>query len=197
SISHFFSRYKKLAIMESSLEKGDTVIVFCCRTGLDFPPILKKIGKEGRIIGIDFSSVMLKKAREKIRKNNWQNIELIEDDVTQLKNANNFKADAGVCTLGKTIIPNFKLAIHNLLSSVKYQGEIIIGDIQLASGWQGRLNPFTLFLSKRYGGTFEGHQNSLILNDMLTKELSDIRKKEFFFKSYYYCIGKKSNHVYR
>ncbi|MBN2009179.1 class I SAM-dependent methyltransferase [candidate division KSB1 bacterium] len=59
-ISHFFGKYKKLAFKQSSLKPGNRVLVFCCGTGLDFSHILKIIGPEGKIIGVDFSSVMLK-----------------------------------------------------------------------------------------------------------------------------------------
>ena len=62
--------------------------------------------------------------------------------------------------------------------------------MQLASGWFARLNPLTIFLSKKYGGTYEGHQNSRELCSMMKKELTDVRKREFFFKAYFYCIGK-------
>ena len=89
-----------------------------------------------------------------------------------------------------SIIPEYKSAYYNLFSYVKKQGEIIIGDMQLASGWLARLNPLTIFLSKKYGGTYEGHKNSIELRSMMKKELTEIREREFFFKSYFYCIGK-------
>ncbi|KKM17800.1 hypothetical protein LCGC14_1672130 [marine sediment metagenome] len=68
-----FEKYKEKAINDSSLKNGDIVLVFCCGTGLDFSHILKKIGKESKIIGVDFSSEMLKKAEEIIRKEKWEN----------------------------------------------------------------------------------------------------------------------------
>ena len=191
SLPPFFTIWKKKAFHDSSLKSGDIVLVFCCGTGLDFPHILKKIGKDGKIIGVDFSSEMLKKTKEKIRKNNWENIELIEADITKFEDKLDIKADVGVCTLGMSIIPEYKSAYYNLLSNIKKHGEIIIGDMQLASGWLARLNPVTISLAKKYGGTYEGHQNSLNLYSLMKKELTDLIKKEFFFKSYYYCIGKK------
>lgn len=190
-ISHFFANYKRLAFNDSSLKKGDSVLVFCCGTGLDFPYILEKIGKEGKIVGVDFSAEMLNQAKKKIRKNGWKNIELVEADVTTFKNIVNEKFDAGVCTLGISIIPEYKQSYENLLSYVKKNGEIIIGDMQLASGWLARFNPITVFLAKKYGGSHKGHKNSLELCSMMKKELTEVTKKEFFFQSYYYCIGKK------
>ena len=191
SMSHFFASLKKKAFNGSSLKKGDRVLVFCCGTGLDFHPILKKIGSEGQIIGVDFSSEMLKKAAEKIRNNKWENVELIEADVTKFEDKLEIKADVGVCTLGMSIIPAFKSAYYNLLSNVKEKGERIIEDMQLASGWQARFNPVTIFLAKRFGGTNEGHKNSLELYSIMKKELNEVVKREYYFKSYYYCRGKK------
>ncbi|MDP8205379.1 MAG: methyltransferase domain-containing protein [Candidatus Electryonea clarkiae] len=189
-VAHFFKRVKKSTFSDSSMKNGDKVLVFCCGTGLDFPHILRKIGKEGEITGVDFSSEMLNKAKDKIRKNKWENIELIEADITKFKDKLDKKFDIGVCTLGISIIPDYKSAYYNLISYVKNEGEIIIGDMQLATGWQAHLNPLTISFSKKYGGTYEGHKNSLELCSMMKKELTDVRKKEFLFNSYYYCIGK-------
>lgn len=191
SMPPFFASWKKKAFEVSSLKKGDRVLVFCCGTGLDFPYILNMIGKEGSIIGVDFSSEMLKNAKDKIRENKWENVELVEADITKYEKEFDEKADVGVCTLGMSIIPEYKKAYYNLLAQVKEEGEIIIGDMQLASGWHARLNPFTIFLSKKFGGSHEGHQNSLELIEIMKKELTDVKKQEFFFNSYYYCIGRK------
>ncbi len=191
SMPPFFARWKKKAYDESSLSDGDRVLVFCCGTGLDFSPILEKIGNDGRIIGVDFSSVMLAQADEQVRKEGWSNVELHEGDITKFENKLGEKADAGVCTLGMSIIPEYKTAFYNLLSNVKDDGEIIIGDMQLASGWFACLNPVTVFLAKKFGGTYEGHKNSLELYALIEREMTDVRKREFFFGSYYYCIGNK------
>jgi len=135
---------------------------------------------------------MLKKAEKIIKKEKWDNIELIEADITKFKDKLDKIADVGVCTLGMSIIPDYRSAYYNLLSNVKEQGEIIIGDMQLASGWLTRLKTkLTIFLAKKYGGTYEGHQNTLELYSMMKKELVDVKKREFLLKSYFYAIGKK------
>jgi demethylmenaquinone methyltransferase/2-methoxy-6-polyprenyl-1,4-benzoquinol methylase len=189
-MAHFFARFKKLTYNASLLQTGDRVLVFCCGTGLDFPHILKKIGKEGKIVGVDFSTEMLKQAWEKIDKHSLENIELIEADITKTIDQLDGEFDVGACTLGMSIIPDYKAAYSNLAANVKPGGEIIIGDMQLASGWLASFNPLTLALAKRYGGSPEGHKNSLELRATMERELTDIRKREFFFGSYFYCIGR-------
>lgn len=190
-ISHMFRKYKEKVFDVSSLKRGDKVLVYCCGTGLDFPEIENKIGEEGHIVGVDFSSEMLLKAQQRIEKHKWNNVELIEADVTAFALDNEELFDIGICTLGLSIIPEFKAAYYSLVSKVKEGGEIIIGDMQLASGGYARFNPFTIFLAKRFGGSYEGHQNSLEICDIMKNELKDVTKREFFLKSYYYCIGTK------
>ncbi len=192
SMAHFFARFKKLAYADAGLAIGDKVLVFCCGTGADFPHILKIIGKDGHIVGVDFSTEMLKQAQAKVDKHGWENIELIEADITKPIDSIDVKFDVGACTLGMSIIPDYKAGYANLASYVKPQGEIIIGDMQLATGWLALFNPLTLALAKRYGGSPEGHQNSLDLRATMEAELTDIRKREFFFGSYYYCVGRRA-----
>jgi len=191
SMNHFFAGFKKKAFERSSLKNGDSVLVFCCGTGLDFPHILEKIGSQGSIIGVDFSTKMLQFAREKIEQNAWHNIRLIQADITDFKNRLSIKADAGVCTLGLSLIPSFKQAFNNLLSNVKEEGEIIIGDMRLASGWKAIFNPVTLLLSRRYGGSREGHRNSLIIIEAAHKDLLNVKTQDFFMGAYYFMVGRK------
>ncbi|PLX21257.1 MAG: hypothetical protein C0597_03545 [Marinilabiliales bacterium] len=190
-ISHMFMKYKKQAFVNTSLKKGDKVLVFCCGTGLDFPFIMDKIGKEGKIVGVDFSHKMLKKAHKRIGKNNWKNIELVEADVTKYKVHENDLYDAAVCTLGLSIIPEYQIAYCNLISAVKESGEIIIGDMQLASNRYAKFNPLTIFMAKKFGGSYEGHKNSLQIFELMKKNLKKVYKNEFFLGAYYFAIGYK------
>jgi ubiquinone/menaquinone biosynthesis C-methylase UbiE len=191
SMSHMFGKFKKKAFNDSSIKNGDIVLVFCCGTGLDFQHILKKTGRHGKIVGVDFSTDMLNMAEKKLKQNKWDNVELIQADVTKFKYEPDIKFDIGICTLGMSIIPEYKAAYYNLLSHIKDSGEIIIGDMKLANGKFSIFNPLTIFLAKRYGGTFEGHNNSIELLSLMHKELCNVRYNEYFFRSYYYCVGKK------
>jgi ubiquinone/menaquinone biosynthesis C-methylase UbiE len=184
------SSWKKKTLSDSSLKRGNKVLVFCCGTGMDFPYILNRIGKEGKIIGVDFSSEMLKNAHERIKKEKWSNIELIEADVTKFKGKLAKDFDTAVCTLGMSVIPEYKSAYYNLISYVKTHGEIIIADVQLIPGWLAHLNFIPVVLTKKYGGTYEGYQNTIELCSIMKNELTDVIKKDLFFKSYFYCIGK-------
>lgn len=189
----FFIKWKKQAFEGSALKTGDKVLVFCCGTGLDFSPILEKIGTTGHIVGVDFSTEMLLAAAEKAAKNGWENVELLEADVTQFEHALCGSFDVVICTLGLSIIPDYKSAYTNLLRHLKKQGQVIIGDMQLASGWRSHLNPVTILMAKKFGGTHEGHKNSQTICALMERDLIQVQKREFFFRSYFYCRGFKAS----
>lgn len=182
-------RWKRRAINQSSLKDGDKVVIFCCGTGADFQPVLERIGSTGKIVGVDFSANMLAIARQKVQQNEWNNIELIEANVTQFKHPLQGTFDAGICTLGLSIIPEYRSAYDNLRSCVRTNGEIIIGDMRLVSGWRAHFNPLTIWLSKSFGGTYQGHENSTQILSLMENELKNPRKGEFFIGSYFYCVG--------
>lgn len=190
-ISHIFDRYKRKVFEASSMKAGDKVLLYCCGSGLDFLEIINKIGKSGKIIGVDFSTEMLKIAQNKIDKYNWNNIELVKADVTKHKH-NTFDFDVSICMLGLSVISDYKEAYKNLYNHTKDNGEIIIADMKLSTNKSKLVNPLTVFLSKKYGGTYEGHKNSLEIIDNMKKTLSNIRTEAFLLDSFYYCIGKKN-----
>jgi len=186
-----FEALKKRAFDASTLQKGDRVVVFCCGTGYDFRYIRERIGPEGYILGVDASAAMLAAAQERIRRAQWDNVDIVRADVTRFGRKQEGRFDAGVCTLGFSIIPAYRKACDSLLSQVRNGGEIIVSDVQLTSGWRALINPLVVFWSREYGGSFAGNRNTRRLFKQLEQELSAVRKQEFFLGSYCYCIGRK------
>ena len=63
---------------------GATVLDVGCGTGRNFPLLVERVGKQGKIIGVDYSEGMLEQAQRRIRTEGWRNIELICDDAARL-----------------------------------------------------------------------------------------------------------------
>lgn len=60
----------------SSVKEGDVVLDLGCGAGLDLLLAAEKVGKMGRVIGVDINEDMLKKAQENILVSEFRNIEL-------------------------------------------------------------------------------------------------------------------------
>jgi len=188
-------RLKRIAIQGSAIKPGNTVAVFCCGTGMEFPFIYDRVGNIGQIIGVDFSSAMLEEASKKAERNRWSNIRLIHDDITEfdLEKVTGRKVDVAVCILGLSIISDYMKAFNNIVGSLRNGGEVIIGDMQLSPGIWGILDPITVFLSKPFGGSYSGHRRMHALCRHMETRLWHYRKKAYLFKSFFLAWGKNGS----
>jgi ubiquinone/menaquinone biosynthesis C-methylase UbiE len=64
--------------------KGATVLDLACGTGQNFPFLAERIGPRGKIVGVDISSGMLKKARYRVERSGQVNISLLQADAINL-----------------------------------------------------------------------------------------------------------------
>ena len=185
---------KDAFIRGSYLKKGMTVLIFCCGTGLELEEVIKKIGSEGRVVGIDLSEEMLKKAEERIGDKGWKNVELIKTDVTTFdwRDYLSIRADAGLFFAGLSILPDYWNSLCCFLESIQPKGIIMVGDMMLSGGLWFFLNLPALILIRKYGGSWKGHKNSLKLLSFLKENLNHVRYKQTLFGSYFLIEGIKS-----
>jgi len=78
-----FQHWREQLIAHLPAGPGDTVLDVGCGTGLCMPGVQQKIGPTGRIIGIDASQEMLTLAADRVRDNDWRNVDLIAAPVDQ------------------------------------------------------------------------------------------------------------------
>ena len=117
------------------LNEGTTVLNLPCGTGQNFELFQKHLKNTGQIIGIDLSDGMLAKAKNKISKNEWTNIDIIKEDATNInpkwlidQNYNSLKIDAVFCDLGLSGFPDWKEDIDNLYEVLAHNGRFVIMD---------------------------------------------------------------------
>lgn len=109
-------RVKAVAIL--GLTPGMTVLDLGCGTGQNLDLLVDAVGPEGHVIGIDLSSGMLAKARQRVANHGWTNVTLLEGDVTQLAAAGLPAAldgrplDAVLETVVLTAVPDWQAAFH-------------------------------------------------------------------------------------
>ncbi len=125
----------RISLIESlELKKGDRVLVIACGTGQNFKLIQDKIGDSGEIIGLDYSAGMLKVAQKRIKRNNWENIKLINIDVRDLRGeylqANNINPDFDVIVgeLAFSVIPDWENVMKKAVSLLKVGGKMGVLD---------------------------------------------------------------------
>jgi S-adenosylmethionine-diacylgycerolhomoserine-N-methlytransferase len=89
---------------------GERVIEIGCGTGANFAAIQSKLGNKGELIGIDCSSPMLRKAAERVRKNGWTNVRLVDLEYGK-ENVTRGKADVILFSYSLSMITDWELAL--------------------------------------------------------------------------------------
>ena len=129
-------RLRRETITALRLQPGQTVLDIGCGTGRNFPLILKKIGPTGKLVGVDYTADMLARARERVEREGWKNVELVRDDAARIDLGQTF--DAALSTLAISVIPDDHGALDRMRAHVKPGGRLAIGDAKRSSRWYGR-----------------------------------------------------------
>ena len=123
----------------AKIKEGDTVIDLGSGAGNDAFIARRFVGEKGKVIGIDFTSAMIKKARENAEKLNLMNVEFRLGDIDDMPVTSNY-ADVIVSNCVLNLVPNKHKVISEIYRVLKPGGHFSISDIvlegELPSRWK-------------------------------------------------------------
>ena len=136
AISRTYLPYRQVAVQALHLRPRLTVLDIGCGTGLNFELILNMIGNHGTLIGIDSSTKMLNRARQKVDRQRWGNVHLLQLDVRKFTrndlktlNGNSIIINSIICTLGFSVFPDWKAVFERSFDLLENGGRYCIMDI--------------------------------------------------------------------
>ena len=117
-----------LPTQEAQIKKGDTVLDLGSGAGNDCFVARAETGETGKVIGIDFSPTMLKKARQNADKSGYNNVEFREGDIETMPISDN-SVDVIVSNCVLNLVPNKKAVFAEMYRVLKGKGHFSISDI--------------------------------------------------------------------
>jgi len=135
----------------AKIKEGNTVIDLGSGAGNDCFIARKFVGENGKVIGIDFTSAMIERARENAEKIGFNNVEFRQGDIDDMPVADN-KADVIVSNCVLNLVPNKHKVFSEIYRVLKPGGHFSISDIVL----EGELPAKWKEVAELYAGCVSG-----------------------------------------
>jgi demethylmenaquinone methyltransferase/2-methoxy-6-polyprenyl-1,4-benzoquinol methylase len=169
-----FHRYRRMIVDALPLRQGDVVIDAGCGTGLCFSMLVEKVGPGGRVIGVDASSDMAAQARERVAREGWSNVDVMEVPVTQARIA--VAADAALFCAVHDILQS-DAALRTVMGQLRPGAPVAAGGGKWADPWMLALNFQVRALHAPYIRDFRGFDRPWsrlepLLHDFQVRELA-------------------------
>jgi arsenite methyltransferase len=120
----------------ASLEEGETVLDLGSGAGFDCFLAANRVGKKGKVIGVDMTPEMVKKAQDNARKGGYKNVEFKHGDIEELPVANNH-VDVVISNCVINLSPDKDKTFMEMYRVLKPGGKFFISDIVLLNQLPG------------------------------------------------------------
>jgi ubiquinone/menaquinone biosynthesis C-methylase UbiE len=158
----------------ASLKEGETVLDLGSGTGVDCFIAAKKVGRQGKVIGVDMTPEMIDKARENAKKDNYKNVEFRLGEIENVPVADN-TADIVISNCVINLVPDKKKVFKEVFRTLKSGGRMMISDIVLTKELPEQI--------KNSVSAYVGCLSGAILKDEYLKIIKDVGFGEIKIKN--------------
>ncbi len=116
---------RRRVIEEFALNPGDRILEVGCGTGRNLPPLCRKVGPRGEVVGLDCAPAMLQRARKRMR--GHANVDLVEGEYG-MPGVVEGPFDAIVFSYSLSMIANFEHVLERALRDLRPGGRIAVVD---------------------------------------------------------------------
>jgi SAM-dependent methyltransferase len=155
-----------------------------CGTGLCCGMLREKVGVHGSVVGIEESPEMAAIARERVAREGWDNVTIVQSGAEDARIADT--ADAALFCAVHDILQSPD-ALHNVMNQLRPEAQVAAGGGKWAAPWLLAVNMQARILHTPYVRSFEGFDRPW---QHLEPLIEDVQLREVAFGSGYVLTGR-------
>jgi demethylmenaquinone methyltransferase/2-methoxy-6-polyprenyl-1,4-benzoquinol methylase len=179
-----FQAYRQAIVEALPVGRGQVVLDVGCGTGLCCGMLVEKVGSQGGVIGIEASPEMAALARERVEREGWPNVTIVQSGAEDARIGGT--ADAALFCAVHDIMQSPD-ALQNVMSQLCPQAPVAAGGGKWAAPWLVGVNMQARILHAPYVRSFEGFDRPWNLLEPL---IDDVQLHEVAFGSGYVLTGR-------
>ena len=187
----FIKGIRDKAVEALQLRLGSRVLDLGCGGGGSFPYLVKAVGANGTVAGVDISPQSCKNARRRVKSNGWCNVEVFEAPAEKVELTGVY--DGALMFAAPDVFAS-ETALAHILPRLKDQARVAIFGAKLSDNrWGALLNPLLQGVTKKLSPHTPVPDEAPWL--LLSKQLEEFQIQQYFFGSMFLAYGTIRQHA--
>ena len=162
----------------ASLHAGETVLDLGAGAGFDCFLATRRVGKNGKVIGVDMTPEMLEKARENAKKGAYENVEFKLGEIENLP-IESESVDVIISNCVINLSPDKKKAFKEAFRVLKPGGRLMISDLVLLKNLPEFIKKSVQAYTGCIAGAMRKEEYMKLIEDAGFRQI-DVQGEEFF-----------------